>query len=308
MTVAAIDIGTNSMRLLVLDENGAEILRRVEVTGLGVGVDATGRFAEARLTDTLVALRRFGELVRSLGIDKVAAVATSATRDAENGTEFITEVHDLIGVMPETIPGDREAALSFAGATRLRQSGRYMVIDIGGGSTEFVLGRVDGETKTIESAMSIDIGSVRLTDRFITDRPVSGSTVEAAAAHALAAFDGVPHAGAAEVIGVAGTFTSLAACIQHLPEYDRSKVDGYALTRGDIQEAVEDLASRTVAETAAIPSLDPNRAPVILAGAITACAALDAIGADGATVSEADLLTGLAHELLEGSSPAEPAT
>lgn len=303
MTVAAIDIGTNSMRLLVLAEDGTEILRRVEVTGLGTGVDATGHFAEDRLRDTLGVMGEFGDAIRHLGAHNVAAVATSATRDAVNGAELTGEVAELIGIVPEVISGEREAVLSFAGATRGRQSGRYIVIDIGGGSTEFILGSIGGESRTIESAVSIDLGSVRLTDRLITDRPVPAGTVKAAADHALAAFNGVPVAGSAEVIGVAGTFTSLAAIVQHLPEYNRSRVDGYALSGRDIQSAVTTLAAMTIAETEAIPSLDPKRAPVILAGSIIAGAALGAVGADVATVSEADLLTGLAYELL-GRGPA----
>lgn len=302
MSVAAIDIGTNSMRLLVLAADGSEMLRRVEVTGLGVGVDATGRFASDRLEATLDVMTGFGDAINALGVASVAAVATSATRDAENGPEFTEEVATRIGVTPQIISGSREAALSFAGATTGRGMGTYVVIDIGGGSTEFIRGAVPGEGNDVESAISIDIGSVRLTDRLIDSRPVPFSTVTDAYDHVRAAFsragDRVPRSADAEVIGVAGTFTSLAGIVQGLPAYDRIAVDGFVLRRDDLERTMRDLAELTVAETASIPSLDPKRAPVILAGSIIAWAALDAVGATKVTVSEADLLTGLAHELL----------
>lgn len=298
MSVAAIDIGTNSMRLLLLAADGRELLRLVEVTGLGVGVDATGRFADDRVEASLAVLAQFGVAIETLGVSTVAAVATSATRDADNGVEFVEAVAARVGVLPQIISGEREAALSFAGATMLRESGRYVVIDIGGGSTEFIHGSVADGVGTVESAISIDLGSVRMTDRYIYERPVPRSVIDAAAEDAGAAFSGVPLAKGAEVVGVAGTFTSLAGIVQGLPAYDSDAVDGYVLGRSEIDRMVLDLAGRTIAETASIPSLDPRRAPVILAGSIVAAAALDAIGANAATVSEADLLVGLAHELL----------
>lgn len=303
MRVAAVDIGTNSMRLLVLAADGSELVRRVEVTGLGTGVDATGRFAAERVATTLEVMTSFGEAIESLGVSAVAAVATSATRDAENGPAFADAVASRIGVRPQIISGQREAALSFAGATANRESGRYSVIDIGGGSTEFVHGFMSDGTGAVESATSIDLGSVRLTDRFIGERPVPMAIVEATTDHAMSAFGRVTSANGAEVVGVAGTFTSLAGIVQNLPAYDRDAVDRFVLERSDIDRAVRDLAGLTVGETASIPSLDPKRASVILAGSIIAGAALDAVGARSVTVSEADLLVALANDLLASNGP-----
>ena len=293
MTVAAIDIGTNSMRLLILGDHGAELHRQVCVTSLGKGVDATGRFDPLRVADTLAVMTEFKTVMQRLDVEHCAAVATSASRDAENGADFMSAVAAIIGVAPEIITGDREAALSFAGATAGRGDGGHMVIDIGGGSTEFITG-----SELPSEMVSIDMGSVRLTDRCLSSRPASIHQVAAAAAVVDAAFRDVPSRGGADVIGVAGTFTSLAAISLGLDAYDRAAVDGTRLTGDTIESAIGRLASMSIAETAVIPSLDPNRAPVILAGAVVASRALHAVGADAAVVSESDLLDALAAELL----------
>ena len=293
MSIAAIDIGTNSMRMLVLSENGDEVFRGLEVTGLGVGVDAVGRFDEDRMNDTLAVMARFGEVISSLKVRKVGAVATSATRDATNGPSFVRAVSERIGVVPDIIPGEREAKLSFMGATRALETGLYLVIDIGGGSTEFIRG-----AEQVEESVSVDLGSVRLTDRMLATHPTPRADRVAAASAATALFSDVPLAKSASVIGVAGTFTSLAGIVQRLPQYDRSAVDGFILERSAIEDGIDELASLTIDQIAAIPSLHPKRAPVIIAGAVIAGAALDAVGATSAIVSESDLLTGLAHELL----------
>lgn len=293
MNIAAIDIGTNSMRLLIVDDGGTEIERHVGVTALGRGVDASGRFDEERMAETLDLLSEFGATMRRHNVMKVAAVATSASRDAENGPEFIAAVAERIGVTPQIIDGEREAALSFCGATAGRMGRSSLVIDIGGGSTEFIVGK----TRPIE-AVSIDMGSVRLADRCLTSRPASRQDLADAAAIVDAAFSSVPLSLDAEVIGVAGTFTSLAAISLNLAVYDRAAVDGTRLTVDAIDSIVDRLATMTVAETARIPSLDPKRAPVILAGAVVAARALVAVGAEVAVVSESDLLDALAAEHL----------
>lgn len=294
MIVAAVDIGTNSIRLLVTDGD-RDLHRGVEVTGLGTGVDATGRFDPERVAETLAVLERYGTVMGRLGADRRRAVATSAARDAEDGPAFVDRAEAALGIRPEIIDGGTEAALSFDGATaRYRQCLPATVVDIGGGSTEFVYGHGH-----VAYATSIDLGSVRLTDRELPDRPASGQQVEAARVAAASAFadvhvPGVPGC----VIGVAGTFTSLAAITLGLATYDRSRVDGSVLTAQDLTVLVADLAAKSIEETAAIPSLDPKRAPVLLGGAVVAEAALRALGADRVIVSEHDLLDGIALSLL----------
>jgi exopolyphosphatase/guanosine-5'-triphosphate,3'-diphosphate pyrophosphatase len=294
MSVAAIDIGTNSMRLLIVADDGTQIHRQVGVTALGRGVDATGRFDPARVNETLELMAEFGSMIRGLNVGRVAAVATSASRDAENGPEFVAAVAERIGATPEIIGGDREAALSFAGATVGRADGTSLVIDIGGGSTEFILGR-----EAPVEAVSIDMGSVRLTERCLSSRPASKRELSDAATAVDEAFADVPHGEGAEVIGVAGTFTSLAAIALDLDAYDRSAVDGTCLAQETIDSIVGRLAAMSIQETARIPSLDPKRAPVILAGAVVASRALGAVRASEVIVSESDLLDALAAELLQ---------
>ena len=232
----------------------------------------------------------------------LGAVATSASRDAANGPEFIAAVGERIGTTPEIIDGAREAALSFAGATAGRADAISLVIDIGGGSTEFILGR-----ETPFEAVSIDMGSVRLADRCLSSPPVSKRELVDAAAVVDEAFSDVPRHPEADVIGVAGTFTSLAAIALGLDAYDRTAVDGTRLGLDMIDSLVGRLAALTVAETAEIPSLDPKRAPVILAGAVVASRALRAAGTGEVAVSESDLLDGARCRTPRGLGRYQPA-
>ncbi len=290
MTVGAVDIGTNSMRLLIID-GGVEIAREVEVTGLGFGVDATGHFVEERVQATLAVLHRYGEMMDRHKADLRRAVATSATRDAAEGPEFIERAAAALGVRPQIITGPEEAALSFSGATSGR-GGPALVIDIGGGSTEFVY----GENGRVRYATSIDMGSVRLTERSLPSRPARSHEVKAAREAVAEAFAGVEvPASAPSALGVAGTFTSLAAIALDLPAYDRDRVDGTTLTIDQIRGMIARLAPMTIEETETIPSLDPKRAPVLLAGAIVAEGSLASLGITEITVSEHDLLDGLAR-------------
>jgi exopolyphosphatase/guanosine-5'-triphosphate,3'-diphosphate pyrophosphatase len=255
--VAAVDIGTNSMRLLVVHLIGgglAELGRYERVTGLGRGVDATGELSEEAMDRTLLALSEFGGRMREMGVERRRAVATSASRDARNREMFFDRAELALGVRPEVISGDEEAALAFGGATsRTGEPAPHLVIDIGGGSTEFV---------TIEGGRSFDVGSVRLTDRVLTARPAPPGQVGASRALVAEMFLPVtPFVGS--VIGVAGTWTSLAR-IHH---GDSNLV---RLSLADITGLVERLSGLTEEQTAALPGLDPARAPVILAGAVIA--------------------------------------
>jgi exopolyphosphatase/guanosine-5'-triphosphate,3'-diphosphate pyrophosphatase len=286
--VGAVDIGTNSMRLLITDE-GTEIGRWVVVTGLGRGVDTTGTLSPAGIEESMVALAHFGELMEAEGVERRMAIATSAARDASNRELFFDLAQTALSVRPTLVSGEVEARLAYAGATAgVRLPQPVVVSDIGGGSTEFV---------TRDGAESIDIGSVRLTERAIRNRPTPAAEIEKARSLIADLFREV-RLEAGTLIGVAGTWTSLAAIAQALPEYSRHRVHGHRMTRGDLVSVIDSLAGKTEAETAAIPSLDPKRAPVILAGALIAEGVMAVLGMEEVLVSEHDTLDGVAMELL----------
>lgn len=292
MRLAAVDIGTNSTRLLVVEHSGdssRELERRTTVTGLGRGVDRAGQLADDAMTRTVETLNRYARRAGELRVERVVAVATSATRDASNREEFLRAAETALGVRPKVISGEEEARLAFAGAAAgFSNPASLLVVDIGGGSTEFV---------TDDAAHSADVGSVRLTERTLPDRPASFEQLQHAARHAAGLLARLPvPAGVSEVIGVAGTWTSLSAIAQELPGYDRAAVHHSRLARLDVDRLVVSLAARTLDETAAIPSLDPARAPVILGGAIVARECMRRIGTDHVLISEHDLLDGLAAQ------------
>lgn len=288
MSTGAVDIGTNTVRLLIRDGD-AELERRVVIVGLGVGVEATGRLSAEAMERAATVLAEYGSLLDRHGATRRRAVATSACRDAANSGEFLARVAALIGVRPEVIPGEEEAALSFRGAARaVPGGGPTLVIDPGGGSTEFVYG-----TEFVEYARSVDIGSVRLNDRMPSGRPAPSRVVAAAreaVQEELAAIHlpGIPQ----RIIGVAGTYTSLAAIHLGLAKYDRKRVHGATLSVAAIDAMVERFAGLTLEETAALPSMDPKRAPVMLSGAILAAEAVR-VGGEEVIVSEYDLLDAL---------------
>lgn len=292
-TRAAVDIGTNSMRLLIVDDGG-EIGRWQQVTGLGRGVDASGRLSDEAIEATIETLARYGVLIQRHGVTRARAVATSASRDAGNAQEFLDRAEQALGVRPEVIDGATEARLSYRGATSdAPDGGPYLVIDIGGGSTELVWS-VDGSV----SAVSVDIGSVRLTDRVPVSRPATFEEIQSAAGVAERAFEPVEIPDRTwSAIGVAGSWTSLAAVSADLPAYDRTVVHHRRLDRRGVDRLVALFASQTIEETAAIPALDPARAPVILAGAIVAREVMRRMGLVEVTVSELDLLDGLVATL-----------
>jgi exopolyphosphatase/guanosine-5'-triphosphate,3'-diphosphate pyrophosphatase len=281
--VAAVDIGTNSMRLLMVQKIGdgtVELGRWERVTGLGTGVDEKGALQEEAMDRTLLTLAEFGARMNKAGVEQRRAVATSAARDSSNREQFFDRAELALGVRPELITGEEEARLSFTGATVSRGS-NVLVIDIGGGSTEFV---------TSEGGTSYDIGSVRLTDRVLKERPASSEQLTAARAMVAESFLAVtPFTG--PVVGVAGTWTSLGA------------IEGSdSLTRESVTAWIDRLAGMSVEETAAIPNLDPARAPVILAGTVIAEGAMTAVGATTIEVSRQDLLDGIVAGLLASHS------
>ncbi len=292
MRIAAVDIGTNSMKLLIADvvaEQLVEVAREVQVTRLGHGLDITGVLAETAIERTVDVLERYGHLMDQAEVSGRKAVATSASRDAANAYVFLDAAEAALGVRPEVVEWEEEARLAFAGATLGGEFERTLVIDLGGGSTEFVAG-----SYRPEYAASIDIGSVRLTDRMPDRRPTPPGDISHARAQIREMFSSLDLPAVDGVVGVAGTFTALSAVHQGLPSYDKRAVHGSKLSLHDLNELVQRLCALTIHEIASIPSMDPARAPVVLAGAIVAEESLRVTGHDVVTVSETDILEGIA--------------
>ncbi|WP_333732904.1 Ppx/GppA phosphatase family protein [Streptomyces sp. IBSBF 3010] len=309
--VAAIDCGTNSIRLLVADADPVtgelvEHARRMEIVRLGQGVDRTGRLAPEALERTFAACRQYAAVIQEHGADKVRFVATSASRDAENRDDFVRGVRDILGVEPEVISGDQEAAFSFTGATK-ELTGRddlakpYLVVDIGGGSTEFVVG-----DDRVRAARSVDIGCVRMTERhFVRDGvfadPPSREGIDAVRADVAAALDlaeeTVPLSSAATLVGLAGTVTTVAAMALGLEEYDSEAIHHSRVSLEQVREITARLLSSTHAERAAIGAMHPGRVDVIPSGALILQAVMERTGAREVVVSEHDILDGIAFSL-----------
>ncbi|MGW6537142.1 Ppx/GppA phosphatase family protein [Streptomyces sp. NPDC055011] len=297
--VAGIDCGTNSIRLLVADvhpETGelVELDRRMTIVRLGQGVDRTGRLAPEALERTFAACRAYAEVIRELGAERIRFVATSASRDAENRQEFVDGVVAILGVEPEVITGDQEAAFSFTGATgELPDSESYLVVDIGGGSTEFVTGN-----RHVEAARSVDIGCVRLTERHVRHDPPTAEEAEAIRADVRAALDlaaeTVPLAAGRTLVGLAGSVTTVAAIALGLPAYDSGKIHHARITAGQVAAVTSRLLSSTHDERAAIPVVHPGRVDVIVAGVIVLQEIVERVGAAEVVVSEHDILDGIA--------------
>ena len=301
--VAAVDCGTNTIRLLVADGDGhgglVEVDRQMEIVRLGQGVDATGEFHPDALARTFAATQAYAERIAEAGVppERVSFVATSAARDAANRQEFFDGVHSRLGVLPEVISGDLEAELAFTGAL----SGVHvdaepvLVMDIGGGSTELILGTAQAQ---ITAAVSLNIGSVRVTERFFATDPPTPDALAAATVFIDRLLDGRDLTAVATFIGVAGTVTTLAATYQELPSYDRAKVHGARIPREALIELSGRLARMRVAEIRAIASMHPGRADVIAAGALVAARVLARTHAAELVVSETDILDGIALRLL----------
>ena len=298
--VAAFDCGTNSLRLLVADldaEAGTarDLVREMRIVRLGQGVDRTGRIAEASLERTFAVIEEYMALVREHDVRSVRFCATSAARDAENAADFVTGVRERVGVEPEVLDGDEEAAVSFAGAVRdlppLPEP--VLVLDIGGGSTELVLGHQDG---TIEASHSLDIGSVRLNERHLAGDPPTREEVRAAVADVDDALDGcrVDPARAGAVIGVAGTVTTIAAAVLDLATYDSDLIHHTVLRTDAVQGAVHRLLAMTVEERRQLGYMHPGRADVIGAGGLVLDRVLRRTSVGSLLVSEHDILDGIA--------------
>ncbi|MGW2102219.1 Ppx/GppA phosphatase family protein [Streptomyces olivaceoviridis] len=309
--VAAIDCGTNSIRLLVADADPAtgeltDLDRRMTIVRLGQGVDRTGRLAPEALERTFAACREYADVIKEHGAERLRFVATSASRDAENREDFVRGVLDILGVEPEVITGDQEAEFSFTGATK-ELTGRsdltrpYLVVDIGGGSTEFVVG---GDH--VRAARSVDVGCVRMTERHLVhggevSDPPTEEEIAAMRADIEAALDlaeqSVPLREAHTLVGLAGSVTTVSAIAQELPAYDSARIHHSRVSRERVREITERLLRSTHAERAAIPSLHPGRIDVIGAGALVLLAIMERIGAEEVVVSEHDILDGIGWSL-----------
>ncbi|MGB4594240.1 MAG: Ppx/GppA family phosphatase [Coriobacteriia bacterium] len=305
--LAAIDIGTVTTRLLVadvLDCDVTEVARCSTITHLGDGWTGTGRLADASIERVATTVAEFVVEARSLGAVEIFGVATSASRDAENGTEFLDRL-EAVGMRPEIITGAREAALSFTGATFDLGGEGTLVVDVGGGSTELVLGSrgADGAVD-IESARSIDVGSKRITELFLASDPPSHLELDAARAFITDElrpyFDGL-RSRPRRMIAVAGTATSIAAIDMALDPYDSSRVHGYRLGGHAIADVREELSAMTLERRRQVPGLEPARAGVIVAGALILETALALASLDSTLVSEHDILYGMVLERYAGT-------
>jgi exopolyphosphatase / guanosine-5'-triphosphate,3'-diphosphate pyrophosphatase len=300
--VAVVDIGTNSTRLLVAEvDDGSltELQRESIVTRLGEGVDATGRLGEEPRQRVFAALDQFADAIERHGATMRTAVMTSAVRDASNGAEFAAAVRDRYGLEGRTLSGDDEARLTFLGATAARNPddpAGLLVIDIGGGSTEMVV----GARREVEFHVSTQVGVVRHTERHLHSDPPAREELDALAADARPALEAAVPAEIREravaAVAVAGTATSVASIDLELDPYDPERVEGHRVSRARLEELRDRLAAMPLAERRGVTGLDPNRAPTIVAGTVILLEVLGAFGLDGFEASERDILWGVALE------------
>jgi exopolyphosphatase/guanosine-5'-triphosphate,3'-diphosphate pyrophosphatase len=304
--VAAIDCGTNSIRMLVADvADGTlvDVSRRMEIVRLGQDVDRTGRLAPEAIERTRVALADYTAQAQRLSVDRIRMVATSATRDASNRDDFRRMVVATLGAEPEVITGAEEASLSFTGAVRGLAASiggaaqpPYLVADIGGGSTELVLG-----TSSVDAAYSMDVGCVRLTERHLRSDPPSPAQVAAAEDDIVSALSvaraSVPVASSQTFVGLAGSVTTVAAIALDLPRYDVARIHHSRISAAQVRAVARRLLSMTRAERAVLPVMHPGRVDVIGAGALVLRVLVDEIGVDEVVVSEHDILDGIAWSI-----------
>ena len=332
--VAAVDCGTNSLRLLLADVDPGhaeltDVARRMEIVRLGQGVDRTGRLAPEALARTVAVLRDYADIIARSGAQAVRMVATSATRDADNAAEFVRLVKEVLGVAPEVLTGTEEAMLSFTGATAelaAGDGGPFLVTDIGGGSTEFVLGallaRGDDPPQTPPApggthpprpplggtqpprrpwAVSVNVGCVRMTERHLHGDPPTGRQVAAAIADIDAALDtaaaAVPVRQARTLIGLAGSVTTVAAIAMGLPAYDAARIHHARVSAADVHAVTRGLLAQTRAARAAIGVMHPGRVDVIGGGALVLDRLMERFGFGEVLVSEHDILDGMAWSL-----------
>jgi exopolyphosphatase/guanosine-5'-triphosphate,3'-diphosphate pyrophosphatase len=301
MRVAAIDCGTNSIRLLIADIDGnnfREVVRDMEIVRLGQGVDETGQFHPDAIARTLAAVDKFAAEIAKRGVEKIRFCATSATRDATNRHLFVDGVRERLGIELEVISGDEEAALSFAGAIKDLDpsNGPFLVVDIGGGSTEFVIG-----TSTVEAARSVNIGCVRMTERHFASDPATPEQIEAARSDIQAAIAQaaavVPITKAKTLVAVAGTATTVAAAALDLPEYDRYAIHLSRISAQQTHDAATMFATSTREQRLALGYMHPGRVDVIAAGSLVLSEIMKATGASEFVASESDILDGMAFSL-----------
>jgi exopolyphosphatase/guanosine-5'-triphosphate,3'-diphosphate pyrophosphatase len=300
--VAAIDCGTNSIRLLIAEPAAGgglvDVTREMRIVRLGQGVDRTGRLAPEAIARTRDALVEYAELIDKHGASAVRMVATSATRDAANRADFASMVRAVLGAEPEVITGAEEAALSFAGAVAGLPDAvsPVLVADIGGGSTELVLG--NGELRS----HSMDIGCVRMTERHLRADPPSAEQIAATVADVRAAIGeaarDVPIAQAATFVGVAGTVTTVAAIVHELPSYDPAAIHGSTMTAAEVADVTARLLAMTHDQRAALPVMHPGRVDVIGGGALILRELVAAAGVSSVVASEHDILDGIAMKLI----------
>ena len=301
MRVAAIDCGTNSLRLLIADIDGfnfREVHRDMRVVRLGQGVDKNRAFAPEAIERTLAVTAEYAAVLRSKGVEKIRFCATSATRDASNREIFIDGVREILGIAPEVIPGSEEAALSFLGATKElgQELSPFLVVDIGGGSTEFVL----GDTEVI-AARSVNIGCVRMSERHLTSQPPTAMQI----AEAIVDIDSAIHdansqvdfSAAQTLIAVAGTATTVAAAALDLVDYDRYAIHLSRIPAAKVHEVAEMFAGMTREEIAALGYMHPGRIDVITSGSLVLSRVMTLTGAKELVASETDILDGIAWGL-----------
>lgn len=297
MFVGAVDIGTNSARLLITDAQGREIVREMHITRLGQGVDVTGALHPDAIERTVSVLVNYGALLRKHGVTRIRATATSAARDASNREVFFAAAKAALSVVPELLPGEQEALLSFRGATQGLDLtlGPFLIVDIGGGSTEFVLGQTEPE-----ALISVDMGCVRMTERHLTSDPATAAQIEACLQDVKLILQRVraqiPVQRARRMIGLAGTITTLGAMAKGLKHYDPTQTHGMTLTRAEVESLFEQLANADLATRRTILP-DPKRADVIVGGAAVLLGILREFDLAQLTVSESDILDGLAASL-----------
>ena len=320
--VAAVDCGTNSLRLLVADvardrAEVTDVARRMEVVRLGQGVDQTGRLAPEALERTIGVLRDYAGIITRSGAQAVRMVATSATRDADNAAEFVHRVKEVLGVAPEVLTGSEEAMLAFTGATAelagADDGGLYLVADIGGGSTEFVLGgaasvaaaAVTARAEPAMRAISVNIGCVRMTERHLHGDPPPVQEVAAATADIDAALDTVaaalPVRQAGTLVGLAGSVTTVAAIAMGLPAYDAARLHHVRVSAADVHVVTSGLLAQTRAARAAVSVMHPGRVDVIGGGALVLDRVMARFGFGEVLVSEHDILDGIAWSLAADS-------
>ena len=299
--VAAIDCGTNTIKLLITTAVGEPLLREARMVRLGEGVDATRLLSAAALERTFAAIDEYADLIAAHDVGRIRFCATSATRDADNAEEFATGVLARLGVRPEVLDGEEEARLAFAGAVAHLQSppnGDVLVVDVGGGSTELILGNAQDGKPAV--ACSMDVGSVRLHERHVSADPPTPGDVVGIAADVELALDQCPIdlSQVSFVIGVAGTVTTVAAGVLDLTSFDADALDQQSLPVAQVQEHIARLVAMTVEQRRALPWMHPGRADVIGAGAVILSRVLAHCGAVELDVSACDILDGIAASLI----------